>query len=305
MSKIYKYFSNNVIELVFQKKGFCGIKCSLPQDYNDPYELFLGMDLNTPAEQLAFYNDIISGIPQSPTTCFSKSPIVSPMWAHYANNHTGFVLEFDLDKLQEHFIGNPIWDVTYRNAPSEHLQPILQRAAVLKKPRHSYALQEYVFVESYFAKYDDWKYEQECRFVDMKKVSEKVAGNDILYIPSDLVTSIIIGSKYPKENINLTKEIAKKNELTWYELVIGKSHPKPYMKNESGNVFTFSQSDILIAPNTCNSCLEPLVAESDLCPWCSITEAHKDEAARSNPFRMLSSMGQLDSYMKAMSKIGK
>lgn len=77
------------------------------------------------------------------------------------------------------------------------------------------------------------------------------------------------------------------------------------MKNESGNVFTFSQSDILIAPNTCNSCLEPLVAESDLCPWCSITEAHKDEAARSNPFRMLSSMGQLDSYMKAMSKIGK
>lgn len=63
---------------------------------------------------------------------FSKSPIVSPMWAHYANNHTGFVLEFDLDKLQEHFIGNPIWDVTYRNAPSEHLQPILQRAAVLK-----------------------------------------------------------------------------------------------------------------------------------------------------------------------------
>lgn len=44
----------------------------------------------------------------------------------------------------------------------------------------------------------------------MKKVSEKVAGNDILYIPSDLVTSIIIGSKYPKENINLTKEIAKR-----------------------------------------------------------------------------------------------
>jgi hypothetical protein len=132
MSKIYKYFSNDVIELVFQKEGFCGVKCSLPQDYNDPYELFLGMDLNTPADQLAFYNDVISDIPQSPTTCFSKSPIVSPMWAHYANNHTGFVLEFDLEGLQEHFKGNPIWDVTYRDAPSEHLQPILQRAAVLK-----------------------------------------------------------------------------------------------------------------------------------------------------------------------------
>lgn len=305
MPKIYKYFSNDVIELVFQKEGFCGVKCSLPKDYNDPYELFLGMDLNTPAEQLAFYNDIVSDIHQSPTTCFSKSPIVSPMWAHYANNHTGFVLEFDLAGLQEHFKGNPIWDVNYRTEPSEHLKLILERAFVLKKPRYSYDLQEYIFVESYFAKYEDWKYEQECRFVDLKKITEKIVGNDILYIPNEFVTAIIVGPKFPDQRIALTQEIAEENEFNWYQLIIGKSHPKPYMSNDAKDIFTFSDSCISLASDTCDNCTEPLVTGNSLCPWCSISEAHEVEAARSNPFRMLSSMGQLDSYMNSMGKIRK
>ncbi|WP_159820614.1 DUF2971 domain-containing protein [Colwellia sp. 20A7] len=305
MAKIYKYFCSDVIELVFEKEGFCGVKCSLPKDYNDPYELFLGMNLNTPTEQLAFYKDIISEIPQSPTTCFSKSPIVSPMWAHYANNYTGFVLEFDLVGLQNHFKGNPIWDVDYRQQPLESLKRILERAAVLKKPRYSYDLQEAVFVESYFAKYDDWKYEQECRFVDMNGATEKVVGNDILYIPIELVTAIIVGPKHPESSIELSKEVAELNSLVWYELVIGKSHPKPYMKSESEQVFTFSEECITPAPSTCNSCSEPLVTDSELCPWCNITEADEEDAALSNPFRMINAIGKLDSYMSSMSKIGK
>lgn len=305
MSKIYKYFSSDVMDLVFQKEGFCGVKCSLPKDYNDPYELFLGMDLDTPADQLAFYNDIISEIPQSPTTCFSKSPIVSPMWAHYANNHSGFVLEFDLDELQKHFEGNPIWDVTYRVAPHESLKKTLQRAYVLKKPRYAYELQQRIFIESYFTKFNDWKYEQECRFVDIKKVTEKVAGNDILYIPHDFISAIIIGSKFPKEKIQLSKEIAEESGSAWYELLIGKSHPKPYLRNEFEKFFTFTDENISVTNSTCDNCSEPLLIDNLLCPWCSITEEHEEDAARSNPFRMLQSMGRLDSYMKSMSKIGK
>jgi hypothetical protein len=41
---LYKYFSSEVLELVFDRDGFCGVKCSYPQDYNDPYELFLEPD---------------------------------------------------------------------------------------------------------------------------------------------------------------------------------------------------------------------------------------------------------------------
>ncbi|HIF9439528.1 DUF2971 domain-containing protein [Photobacterium damselae] len=305
MGKIYKYFSHDVINLVFDREGLCGVKCSLPKDYNDPYELFLGMDLNTPTDQLAFYKDIVGGIPQNPTTCFSQSPIVSPMWAHYANNHSGFVLEFDLDGLQKHFKGNPIWEVSYRNAPNENLAKILERAAVLLKPRYSYDLQEFVFVESYFTKYDEWSYERECRFVDMKKVTEDVNGNSILFIPIEYVTSIIVGPKYPQESVEESLGLAAENNIDWYQLYIGKSHPKPYMKNEDNDVFIFENDRIIAANQTCESCSEPLTVDTSLCPWCSITDAHEEVAAQNNPFRMIDAMGRLDAYMKAMGQIGR
>lgn len=305
MGKIYKYFSHDVLELVFDREEYCGIKCSLPKDYNDPYELFLGMDLNTPPEQLAFYHDIIADIPQNPTSCFSLSPIVSPMWAHYAKNHTGFVLEFDLEGLQKHFKGNPIWNVSYRNAPHENLKKILARAAGTLKPRHSYELQEFVFVESYFTKYDEWAYEKECRFVDMRKVTEKIVGNDILYIPLEFVTGLIIGSRFPEEKIDISQELAINGEMDWYKLVIGKSHPKPYIKNENEVVFIFKENELEQSLQNCSNCSEPLVIKNDLCPWCSITELDEEMAAQKNPFRMLNQIGQLNAYMEAMGKIGK
>lgn len=293
-----------MLELVFQRENYCGVKCSLPKDYNDPYELFLGMDLNTPPECLAFYRDIVSDIPQIPTTCFSKSPIVSPMWAHYAKNHTGFVLEFDLDALQAHFKGNPIWDVSYREAPHEDLKHILERAAVLKKPRYAYELQKYVFIESYFTKYSEWAYEEECRFVDMKNVTETISGKNILYIPNNLITSIVVGPKFPKESIQSTHDLAERYNLNWYELVIGKSHPKPYLRDISKNSYIFNH-EILKAEHTCQYCLEPLIVDNSSCPWCSITEAHKTYAARTNPFRMLNAIGELENYIKGMNAIHK
>ncbi|KZN32897.1 DUF2971 domain-containing protein [Pseudoalteromonas luteoviolacea] len=305
MEKVYKYFGNDVINLVFAREGFCGLKCSLPKDYNDPYELFLGMDLNTPTEQLAFYKDVVGGIPQNPTTCFSKSPIVSPMWAHYANNHSGFVLEFDLVGLQNYYDGNPIWEVSYRKEPHENLRKILEKAAVLLKPRYTFDLNKFVFVESYFSKYDEWSYEQECRFVDMNNVTEQIDNNSILFIPLEFVTSIIIGHNCPQELIDFSLELAEDANMEWYQLSIGKSHPKPYLKNGHEEVFIFTSDNIEKATNTCNSCAEPLTENTTLCPWCGITEAHEEIAAQNNPFRMLDSMGLLDEYMTAMNKVDK
>lgn len=52
---IYKYFPKGSLDLVFERNGFCGVKCSLPKDYNDPFELFLGVDLNIGPQALAIY----------------------------------------------------------------------------------------------------------------------------------------------------------------------------------------------------------------------------------------------------------
>ncbi len=214
--KIYKYFSIDVIDLVFQKNGYCGVKFSLPKDYNDPYELFLGVDLDVSTESLATYQEIVQELPQFPTTCFSKSPIVAPMWAHYAQNHTGFVLEFDVSALQETFEKIEVRDVDYKAGPNPDLALSLERVAVTKKPRHAVWLRQQVLTEAYFSKYQDWSYEQECRLVDKNQYVEDVAGNDILFIPTECVTAMIVGGKILEDKKATSIELSQINDIDWY-----------------------------------------------------------------------------------------
>lgn len=301
--KIYKYFSESVLDLVFQRDGFCGLKCSLPKDYNDPYELFLGVDLTVPAESLATYRDIIQELPHFPTTCFSKSPIVAPMWAHYAQNHSGFVLEFDMETIRGYFKEIEIRDVVYRAAPDPALATSLERAAVTKKPRHAVWLRQAVLTEAYFSKYQDWSYEQECRLVDRNQYVEDIAGNDILFLPTDCVAAMMVGSKFPEEKITHSRELASKQSIEWYQMEIGKSLPVPYMKSTEDEAFIFEDGRIVEANGTCGNCSEPLVDGGELCAWCSITEAQAEQAARGNPFRMLDHFGLLEDYFEGVRDI--
>lgn len=303
--RIYKYFSESVLDLVFQRDGFCGIKCSLPKDYNDPYELFLGVDLTVSTESLATYRDIIQGLPHFPTTCFSKSSIVAPMWAHYAQNHSGFALEFDIETIQGHFEGIEIRDVTYKVAPNPALATALERVAVTKKPRHAVWLRQAVLTEAYFSKYQDWSYEQECRLVDRDRYVENVAGNDILFLPTDCITAMMVGSKFPEEKIPHSKELASRQNIEWYQVEIGKSLPVPYMRSAKGGTFVFEDGVISEANGICGKCTEPLLDGGELCAWCSITEAQAEQAARGNPFRVLDHYGLLGEYFKSVSDIEK
>lgn len=304
MSKIYKYFSHDVMELVFQREGYCGIKCSLPKDYNDPYELFLGVDVNVPTEFLATYKEIVQEIPQYPTSCFSKSPIISPMWAHYAKDHSGFVLEFDVEELKEHFKKISIQEVTYREKPNEELVDLLARASVARKMRHAYWLQQAVLSEAYFSKYQNWSYEKEVRLVDANGYTENVRDNKVLFIPASCVTAVIVGNKFPSDKTSLSMEHSDAYGLEWYKLSIGTSYPVPHMRGRSDDSYIFDQKEIIPSENTCESCFEPLLEKRNLCPWCSITEAHELEAAQGNPFRALEHYGLLDEYLESASKIG-
>lgn len=291
------------MDLVFAREGFCGVKCSLPKDYNDPYELFLGVDLKVSTDCLATYRDIIHELPQFPTTCFSKSPIVSPMWAHYAQNHSGFVLEFDVDALKDSFAEIEIRDVDYKAEPNPALATSLERAAFTKKPRHAVWLQQAVLTEAYFSKYQDWGYEQECRLVDRNQYVEDIAGNKILFIPSDCVTAMIVGSSFQDDQKARSVELATAETMDWYQLEIGKSLPHPYMRSANDDVFLFEDGEISEALGQCESCSEPLPMGGELCAWCSITDAHAEEAARSNPFRILDHYGGLEDYMAAVRNI--
>ena len=57
MKKIYKYISPDILELIFSKKDYCGLKFSYPKDYNDPYELFLTIDFKQNEKMFQYPND--------------------------------------------------------------------------------------------------------------------------------------------------------------------------------------------------------------------------------------------------------
>jgi hypothetical protein len=303
-ANIYKYFSSDVLSLIFQREGFCGVKCSLPKDYNDPFELFLGVDLTVSPDLLATYREIVQDLPQYPTTCFSKSPIVTPMWAHYADNHSGFVLEFDAEALRRNFERIAIRDVVYRDQPDQSIVHSLQRAAVVAKPRHAIWLQMEVLGQAYFSKHVAWSYEQECRLVDEHDYCAEVDGNRILFMPIECVTSIILGRNFAAASVDATMAMAQDNDLEWYRSAIGKSHAMPYLKNRSDEVFLFNGENIEPAEKVCNACSEPIAATREFCPWCSITEQDEIDAASRNPLRILDHFGELEGYYDAIDEIG-
>jgi hypothetical protein len=92
----------------------------------------------------------------------------------YSQNHSGFVLEFDVQGLQDCFEDVEIKDVNYKNTPDPSLKDFLERATVTRKPRHSVWLMQKVVSEGYFSKYTEWSYEQECRLVAPRNYIETI-----------------------------------------------------------------------------------------------------------------------------------
>lgn len=251
VKRIYKYFPTDVFELVFEKKGFCGLKCSLPKDYNDPYELFLSVDRELSPDFLAYYNDLVGELEQKPTTCFSQSPIIAPMWAHYANNHSGFVLEFNADELKKYFEGTSLNRVEYREGPPENLTTQIGMAYHRKKPRDLYFAQSAIYYTAYFSKLTDWEYEKEIRLVCDQDHVENVNGCDILYVPLEFVTNCIVGANYPENMNESSQDFLERNGIDWYQLRVGKSQPAPFMSGLNEGTFIFNGEQVIRVTRSC------------------------------------------------------
>lgn len=296
---------SNVLSMALSKKGFCNFKCTYPKDFNDPYELFLTIDFQQDPELLATYKDTIGEIPQYPTTCFSKSPGVIPMWAHYAHNHTGVVIEVNESILSQKLPDIGFGDIDYRDAPDEDLLHMLKRACHIGKPRYHFLLQQGVQSTAYYTKHTCWSYEEERRLVAGDKLVNVKDGIMLLEVPVECISSLIVGNSSNEKTKSMVQVLANEIGADFYEMKIGKTNSIPFYINSDNNTYHYDSGSITECANACKSCGEPLLVEADLCSWCTITEHHEDIAARRNPLRMFQEMGQLEQYYKDMSAIGR
>lgn len=306
MSKhLYKYVGHGFIDKVFAASELVTLKCGYPAEFNDPYELFLTMDFTEEPELIAFYGDVIGKLPQLPTTCFSCSPTVLPMWAHYADNLQGFTLELDENELEKHFPESQFKDVTYQDEPSESVASNLQRAYVIGKFRYMHFLQASVFHAAYFTKQLCWGYEMERRMVVAKSEVSNRDGMALLDVPTSCINSIVCGSRASQETVTTLRNHAESIGCKFLQMKIGRSSGMPFFVDPSEQPTVFDGKDFIRACNFCSDCKEPINGDAERCSWCLIDDSHREEAASRNSYRILHAYGLLEGYLESMHKIGR
>jgi len=283
-------FENNVVNL----------KCSFPRDYNDPYELFLSIDPeNVELQYVAYYQEILADIPQHPTTCFSKSPNVIPMWAHYARDHSGYVIEVYEDVLKYNFPEATIQDMAYSEKTGEVNLGSVAYAYATGKPRHTYRVMTQAFNAAYFTKNKCWEYELERRVVVREININQYGEIMLLQLPVEAISSIIAGPRASDLLKQKCKDYASSIGCKFHHMVIGKSSCVPYFTDEHEVINVFDGNEIVSPLNKCSICKEPIYSNNPIekCHWCSVDERLKDYASYKNPIRMLSNLGMLEEYI--------
>lgn len=142
--------------------------------------------------------------------CLTTDPSNVLMWSHYAHNHQGICLEFD---ISEHlFLTFRLFEVSYKDNKREVLKPFQEfttkdfEACLLKKAK-------------------SWEYEKEWRLIFSNKCHEK------LRIPPTLIKKIIIGPKASPETIEYAHEInlkRKEHDLPQLSIKRGRLCDKEY-----------------------------------------------------------------------------
>ena len=305
--KLYKYASARTVDKIFRRDGAVYLKASRPKDFNDPFELFLTLrTAGVEPEVLAFYQDVVGAVPQWPTICFTKRPDVIPMWAHYGQECSGFAVEVDEELLTKTFPEIRAEDVSYSLDPTTIDIGLVQNAAMTCKPRHSYFVQSAAVSAAYFTKNAVWNYEVERRVVLNSTATVSIARHTLLRLSEKSVTALIAGPRANTRFRRRLKVMADSLGAAYFQLHIPRNSTTAFFTSGAGETFTFDGTTLALREDTCIECGEPLQDDSnETCAWCSISEAHRLDAARSNPLRMLSGLGMLEEYVEGMRRITK
>ncbi|ROM60417.1 DUF2971 domain-containing protein [Pseudomonas rhodesiae] len=154
--------------------------------------------------------------------CLSERHDDLLMWAHYADCHKGFVIEFDSDSPFFHQRRSEKDDLRY-------LRPV-----VYSKERPAITLTDTDMSELFLTKSEHWEYEKEWRMVvglaDADKIIPDVGGDICLYeFPAEAVKAIFVGSKMQEDTFSaLIRNVDGDSSLNNLKVFKGRVHPINY-----------------------------------------------------------------------------
>lgn len=136
----------------------------------------------------------------------SKTPLDELLWAHYANSHKGFCIEYDLDILSKNDGENHIhsFSVLYSKKP-----PSIGYYDIIKN-RKSEMIKKFAFYKS-----KKWEYEKEFRIV-----TSKVGLNSYDF---RALKSIYFGLKISELDKNKILKLLNGREINFYQIELKKN----------------------------------------------------------------------------------
>lgn len=238
MERFFKYLSSDVAKIVLSEST---LKYSHPNNFNDPFDYY---PTSNAVGANKFFKRVMSErgqvIPPKTgfkkviknsqllrsiqfrnktsslfcVTCFSITPYSLPMWAHYANNHNGCVIEFRNVKESEAqaIINDPNlakdhpyllpWRVYYSD----------KRPSVFDKNGETNTNDNGFMTALIKAK--EWEYEQEARVI---RISEE----GIYKFSMTQVIAVYLGMKIPIEDKTKIVELIKaQNQILSHNIKI-------------------------------------------------------------------------------------
>ncbi len=161
----------------------CAEKIEIDPDYADLLYKDSGLPNPLPNERDRVYRLFNKNVG---ILSLSVTPDNLLMWAHYAEEHTGFVLVFD--GSHDFFWGN---DSLLGFAKPE---PVVYRAI---RPRTT--IEEVTMIELFFIKGSDWKYEKEWRYLKYLNDADDRCGGantpavNLFRLPPKCIMGVILG----------------------------------------------------------------------------------------------------------------
>lgn len=115
------------------------------------------------------------------------------MWAHYGQNHEGFIIEFDS--------GHKFFDQAVKK--SEEFRYLGKVRYAKQRPGQS-SFAELSPIDLFFIKSEEWRYENEWRFLRSSSCAQKTVaksqGNIYLFsVPPTCITGVILGCRMATE----------------------------------------------------------------------------------------------------------
>ena len=136
--------------------------------------------------------------------CFSERWDSLPMWAHYADNHRGFCIEYDLSNESEGRTA-PLFPVIYSKA----LVPLDITNDLLNLPGSGH-----LAIKAAIFKNEDWSYECEWRLVFYTGDNQKI---EIKGYP---IKAILLGTKIIDEHKKQLTELSNKCKFEIFQMKV-------------------------------------------------------------------------------------